>query len=84
MQEIDDETVVFPNPATKQFMLVADEDISGMSIVDIAGKTQTVLGAITKGTEVQFGNSLPAGDYFLTITYRKNDLHKSIHLVKLP
>ena len=75
-------TTIYPNPSSDEFIFIAGADIDAIRVVDLLGKERLALGAAHRGQTIRFGHSLPGAPYLLTIQYKTGE-QRSIKLMKL-
>ena len=74
--------IISPNPSANNFNIVADKDIQSAQVFDQFGIEKLNLGAYKNGQSLDFGAILPAGVYFLRMSYADKTNH-TVKLVKI-
>jgi Cellulase (glycosyl hydrolase family 5)/Bacterial Ig domain len=74
--------IVSPNPSVNVFNILADKNIQSAQVFDQLGTERINLGAFENGQSLNFGATLPAGIYFLQMTYADRTNH-TVKLVKV-
>ena len=75
-------SVVTPNPSLNTFNMIVQLNIQTAQVFDQLGVERLNLGTFEKGQSLSFGTLLPAGIYFLRMTYtdKTNDVVKLVKL----
>ena len=75
-------SVVTPNPSLNTFNMIVQQNIQTAQVFDQLGVERLHLGTFEKGQSLSFGTLLPAGIYFLRMTYtdKTNDVVKLVKL----
>lgn len=74
-------SLVYPNPASDEFTLVAEEDILTVRLLDLLGRERLSLGSVRRGRTIRFGRSLPNATYLLRIQYKTGE-QRTIKVLK--
>lgn len=73
--------VLYPNPATNQFLFTTGQAVQSLRVVDLLGREYFRHGPIQADQPVTFGDAFPAGYYLLQI-YDPTDRQRTLKLLK--